>query len=40
MSELGYGNSQDGSGGGFECGYWYVLHVIASCFPLPSLTTC
>jgi hypothetical protein len=36
MLELGYGNSQDGSGGGFECGYRYVVHVMASFFPLST----
>ena len=32
----GLGNSQDGSGGGFECGYRYVVHVMASPFPLAT----
>ena len=36
MLELGYDNSQDGSGGGFECGYRYVVHVMVSCFPFST----
>lgn len=32
----GLGNSQDGSGGGFECGYRYVVHLMAPFFPLTT----